>query len=149
MSVVQNTFNEENPLGYAGMQADGELSNIISANLEGSTACAFGRPVYQGSDDAGATLTVSANLLGFALARKGMPVTSDRPEDTYAPGDTFPVMERGKMWIDSVSSADKGDTVYVTSDGEITNDSSGNTEAVGWEYDDTITAAGLARIVRR
>lgn len=148
MGVTQSTFTEENPKGYAGMQADGELANIISAILE-SESVDFGQPVYQGSEDREATTTVSANLLGFTLARKGQPVTSDRAEDTYAQGDTFPVMNRGKLWINSVSTADKGDTVYVTSSGTITNDSSGNTEAVGWEYDDTITAAGLARIVRR
>lgn len=149
MAVVQSTFTEENPLGYAGLEADGELSNIISANLEGDTAVAFGRPVYQGTDDRGAVLTVSANLRGFTLARKGMPVTEDRPEDTYAPGDTFPIKERGKIWINSISTATKGQQVYVTSGGEITNSSGGNTAATGWVYDDTITVAGLARIVRR
>lgn len=149
MAVTQSTFTEENPKGYAGLEADGILSNIETAILEGSTECAFGRPVYQGSADKGATLTVSANLLGFALARKGMPVTDDRPADTYAPGDTFPFKERGKLWITSTTAADKGDQVYVTSAGAITNSSGGNTAATGWLFDDTITAAGLARIARR
>lgn len=149
MAILQSTFGEDIPYGYAGMEADGELSNIVSRHLEGSTACEFGRPVYQGSNDRGCTLTVSANLIGFAIARKGLPVTDDRAADTFAPGDTLPVKERGKIWIDSASTAAKGDQVYVTAAGAVTNSSSGNTAAPGWEYDDTITAAGIARIVRR
>ena len=149
MGVTQSTFSEDIAYGYAGMEADGELSNIISRHLEGSTACAFGRPVYQGAADRGCDLTVDANLIGFAVARKGLPVTADRAADTYAPGDTIPVKERGKIWVASATAANKGDAVYVTSAGAVTATSSGNTAATGWEFDDTIAAGGIVRIVRR
>lgn len=149
MSVVQNTFNEDIPVGYAGMEADGELSNIISRVLEGSTACAFGRPVYRGSADRGVTLTVSASLMGFALATKGKPVTSGRAADTYAPGDTIPIKERGKIWVNSTTATTDGAQVYVTSDGAVTATSGGNTAATGWFFEDTRSDAGLVRIVRR
>lgn len=147
--VTQSTFVEDIPNGYPGMEADGELSNCLSVHLEGSTACEFGRPVYQGSADRGVTLTVSANLVGFAVARKGLPVTANRAADTFAPGDTLPAKERGKIWVTSTTTAAKGEPVYVTAAGAITNSSSGNTAATGWEFDDTITEAGIVRIVRR
>lgn len=147
--VTQSTFSEDIALGFPGMEADGELSNIISRNLEGDTACAFGRPVYQGAADRGVDLTVDANLIGFAIARKGLPVTADRAADTYAPGDTIPVKERGKIWVTCTTAAAKNAQVYVTSAGAITNSSSGNTAAPGWKFDDTITGAGVVRIVRR
>lgn len=150
MSVVQNTFNEDIPVGYAGMEADGELSNIISRTLEGSTACPFGRAVYRGTHDRGCTLSVSANLYGFAIARKGLPVTSGRAADTFAPGDTIPVKERGKIWVNSSTAAADGGQVYVvTATGAIANVAANATAATGWFFDDTISAPGLVRIVRR
>ncbi|WP_447724614.1 structural cement protein Gp24 [Sphingomonas koreensis] len=149
MAVLQSTFNDDPPYGYPGMEADGELSNILSRVLEGSTACAFGRPAYQGVADRGVTLTVSADLVGFAIAHKGNVVTADRAADTYAAGDVLPVKERGKIWVTSTTAATKGQPVYVTAAGAITNVSTGNTAATGWEFDDTIAAAGIIRIVRR
>lgn len=149
MAVLQSNFNEDIPVGYPGMDAGGELSNIITGTLEGSTACAFGRPVYQGTGDKGLTLTVSSALKGFALARHGLPVTSARPADTYAPGDNVPVKERGVIWVTSSTDATKGGQVYVTSAGAITKSSSGNTAATGWFFDDTISGAGPVRIARR
>lgn len=149
MAVLQSTFSEDIPHGYAGMDADGELANVISRTLEGSTDCEFGRPVYAGSDDRGVTLTVSAAIKGFALARKGLPVTADRPADVYAPGDTVAVKERGKIWVACTTAAANDAQVYVTSAGAITNSSGGNTAATGWFFDDTISEAGVVRIVRR
>lgn len=150
MAVLQSTFSEEIPGGFAGMDADGELSNIISRTLEGSTDCEFGRPVYRGSADKGVTLTVSANLEGFALARKGLPLTADRPADKYTPGDTVAVKERGKIWVTCSTAAADGAQVYVTSAGAVSNSSGGgNTAATGWVFEDTISAPGVVRIVRR
>jgi hypothetical protein len=149
MAVVQNTFSEDIAFGYPGMEADGELSNIITRTLEGNTACAFGRPLFQGTNDRGADLTVDATLLGFAIARKGLPVTSVRAADTYAPGDNVPIKNRGKIWVTSGTVATKNQQVYITSGGAISNSSGGNTAATGWFFDDTIAAPGIVRIVRR
>jgi hypothetical protein len=149
MVAVQTTFSEDIPYGYAGMDADGSLSNILSRHLEGATACEFGRPVYQGTADKGVTLVVSAALIGFALARTGLPVTEDRAADTYAPGDTLPVKERGVIWVDCATSANNGAQVYVTAAGAVTATSGGNTAATGWFFEDTISAPGIVRIARR
>lgn len=149
MAVLQNTFSEDMGTGYAGMEADGELSNIITRTLEGNTACEFGRPVYRGAADKGCDLTVDANLLGFAIAKKGLPVTEDRAADTYAPLDNVAIKERGKIWVNCTTACADGAQVYVTSAGAITNSSGGNTAATGWVFEDTLTGAGLVRIVRR
>lgn len=149
MAVLQNSFSESIPGGFPGMEADGELSNIISRTLEGDTDCEFGRPVYRGTDDRGCDLTVGSDLLGFAIANKGLPVTSDRPADVYAPGDTIRIKERGKIWVTSATATADGGQVYVTSAGAVTATSGGNTAATGWFFDDTITTGGVVRIVRR
>lgn len=150
MAVLQSTFGETYDKGYAGMEADGELSNIVTRSLEGATACAFGRPVYKGVGDRGCDLVVAAGeLVGFAIADKGLPVTSARAADTFAPLDNIAVKERGKIWVASTTAANKDQIVYVTAAGAITNVLTANFEATGWKFDDTIAAAGLVRIVRR
>jgi|SRR6185369_8070517 len=150
MAVLQSTFSEDIPYGFPGMEADGELSNIISRTLEGSTNCEFGRPVFRGSNDKGCDLTVDANLYGFAIAKKGLPVTADRPADVYAPGDTVAIKERGKIWVTCTTACADGAQVYITSAGAISNSSGGgNTAATGWVFEDTLSGAGITRIVRR
>lgn len=149
MGVTQSTFTEDQARGYPGMEANGELSNIVTGHLEGSTACEFGRPVFQGTGEKGLTLTVSANLVGIAVARKGLPVTEDRAADTYAPGDNVPVKERGVIWVNSATGTTKRAQAYVTSAGAITATSSGNTALAGWFFDLTRSGAGLTRIARR
>lgn len=151
MAVLQSNFSEDIPFGYAGMEADGELSNIISRTLEGNTACSFGAPVYRGTDDKGCDLSVQAGeLLGFAVAQKGLPVTANRAADKYAPGDTVAIKNRGKIWVDcSTTCADGGQVYVVTASGAITSSSSSATEATGWVFEDTLSAPGLVRIVRR
>lgn len=151
MAVLQSNFSEDIPGGYAGMEADGELSNIISRTLEGNNACSFGAPVYRGTDDKGCDLSVAAGeLLGFAVAQKGLPVTANRAADKYAPGDTVAIKNRGKIWVDcSTTCADGGQVYVVTASGLITSSSSSATEATGWVFEDTLSAPGLVRIVRR
>lgn len=149
MAVLQNNFGEDIPIGFPGMEADGELSNIITRTLEGSTPCVFGRAVFQGTADRGVTLTVSSDLMGFALSSIGLPVLATRAADTYAPKDNVRIKNRGKLWVQSSTAANKRQPVFLTSAGAITNVSTANTEAEGWEFDDTISAAGLVRIVRR
>lgn len=149
MAVLQSTYGETIAIGLPGAPGNGELSNDISLVLEGSTACAFGRPVYRGSADRGAVLTVSAALRGFALRNQTLVETSTRAVDTYAPNDTMAVRERGTIYVTSTVAVADGDQVYVTSAGAITNVSTGNTAATGWFFDQTITAAGVVMIARR
>ncbi|MFS0771047.1 hypothetical protein [Sphingomonas sp. 1P08PE] len=149
MAVLQNSFADDIATGYPGMEADGELSSIISRTLEAGPACAFGRPVYQGANDRGVTLTVSADLMGFALTNRFLVVTADRPVDAYAPGDTVRVKNRGKLWVQSTTATTDRAQVYITAAGAVTATASGNTAAAGWQFDDTIAAAGVVRIVRR
>lgn len=149
MAIVQSTFNEDLAISYPGAPGNGELANDLSLILEGSTDCEFGRPVYRGTADKGATLTVSANLRGFALRTQVLVETVDRPVDVYAPGDIMAVRERGTIYVSSTTAAADGAQVYVTSAGAVTNVSTDNTAATGWFFDQTIAAAGVVRIARR
>lgn len=149
MAVLQNTFGEDPAYGFPGMEADGELSNIITRTLE-SASCAFGKAVYRGTNDRGAVTTPAAGtLLGFTIANKGLPVTSDRAADTFIAKDNLRIKNRGKIWVlPSVNVVD-GEQVYITPAGLITNVSSSNVIATGWEFDDTALSGSPVRIVRR
>lgn len=149
MAVLQSTFGEDISVGYAGMEADGETSNIITRSLE-SASCGFGKAVYRGVADRGASTTPAAGALyGFTIANRSLPVTSDRAADTFIAKDGLRIKNRGKIWVNASVAVADGDPVYVTPGGLITNVSTSNVAATGWEFDDTIGAAGLVRIVRR
>lgn len=148
MAVIQNDFPEEITKGYPGMEADGELSNIITRTLE-SSSVGFGKAVYQGAGDRGAVTTPSANLLGFTIKNPFLPITSARAADTYAQGDNLRIKNRGKIWVTVASDVTPRAPVYVTGAGAITASSGGNQAATGWEFDDTAKSGAVARIVRR
>lgn len=149
MAVLQNNFSEDIAYGYPGMEADGELSNIISRTLESAT-CGFGKAVYRGTNDRGVVTTPAANaLMGFTIANRGLPVTADRPADTFIQGDTLRIKNRGKLWVLAGEAVTDGAQVYVTSAGAIVDTASGNTIADGWFFDDTAASGAVVRIVRR
>lgn len=149
MAVLQNTFVEDITVGYPGMEADGELSNIITRTLE-SASVGFGKAVYRGTADRGAVTTPTTGaLLGFTIANKGLPVTPARAADSYAQGDNLRVKNRGKIWVTAGAAVADGDQVYVTSAGAITNVSTSNIIADGWFFDDTAASGAPVRIVRR
>lgn len=149
MAVVQNDFNDEAPKGYPGMEADGELSNIITRTLE-SDSVGFGKAVYQGTNDRGVVTAPSANLLGFTIKNPFLPITSARAADTYAKGDNVRIKNRGKIWVTAAANVTDRAPVYVTTGGDITSASGGgNVAATGWEFDDTASSGEVVRIVRR
>lgn len=149
MAVLQNNFGEDIATGYAGMEADGELSNIITRSLESAT-CGFGKAVFRGTNDRGAVTTPAAGkLLGFTIANIGLPVTADRAAETFIAKDNLRIKNRGKIWVTAGAAVADGDPVYLTSAGVITNVETSNIAATGWEFDDTAASGSLVRIVRR
>jgi hypothetical protein len=148
MAVLQSTFGDEPAFGFPGMEADGELSNIITRTLE-SASCGFGKAVYRGTNDRGAVTTPSADLYGFTIHNKGLPVTAARAADTFIQGDNLRIKNRGKIWVTAGEDVTDGAQVYVTSGGAIVDTSTSNTIATGWVFDDTALSGAPVRIVRR
>ena len=150
MAVLQTTFTEDQAIGYAGMPADSQLKNDTPHQLEGAINLPFGAPAYIGSADNGCDTVVGAGeLIGFALEQKGIAVTANRPADVYIPGDMVRIRRKGSLFVACSTAATKRGQVYVTAGKLITNASSGNTAATGWEFDQTIAAAGIVRIIAR
>lgn len=149
MPAIQTVYNDDIAFGYAGAIGRGSgVHSDISLDLEGVTACAFGRAVYRGSTDRGAVLTPAVGALrGFAQRVQGLAETSTRPLDSYAPNDTMAVREKGPIYTTSATAAADGEQVYVTPAGLVSNSAAGNTIADGWKFDQTIAAAGVVLIV--
>jgi hypothetical protein len=143
MAVLQPAFNERQAPYFAGMILDMQLSNTTTYTLEGSTNCAFGRGVFRGTYDKGCDLVATASqFIGFAVQKKGQVIAGARTLDAYAPGDNVLVEERAPIVTTSATAANKYEPVYiVAATGEVSNVASGNI-ATGWEFWETITAAG-------
>jgi hypothetical protein len=151
MPVIQSTFNENYAKGYAGMEADGSTAGTtIGTHFLESATCGFGKPVFAGVADKGAVTTPSARLLGFTIANPGLPVISGgRQAEQFVAKDQLRIKNRGSIFVNvSVPVAD-GEAVYATPAGLITNVSAGNTALGGWEFMETLTAAGIGSVVRR
>lgn len=67
MAVLQGTFNEDIAYGFPGMEADGELSSIITRVLESATV-GFGKPVFRGANDRGVVTSQTFTGAGSAAA---------------------------------------------------------------------------------
>ena len=149
MAVLQNSFGEDITVGFPGMDADGDLSNIITRTLE-SASVGFGKAVFRGTNDRGAVTTPAAGkLLGFTLANPSLPVTADRAADTFITKDHLRINKRGQIWVTAGAAVADCDAVYVTSAGVITNVATDNVAATGWEFDDTAASGAPVRIIRR
>ena len=152
MPPYQSTYDAVRPVGYAGMIANGETSNRISRTIEDAAAVAFGKAVFRGVGDHGATLTPTAGaLLGITIANYAAPPVQATgvQVDSYPQYSTAGILTQGVIWVQSSVAVADGDQAYVTSAGVITNVSTANVILAGWFFQDTLSGAGLSRLAKR
>jgi len=156
MPVLQNSYTENQPLGYPGMVANGETSNRISRTVADAAGIAFGRPVYRGSQDHTCTATVGtlATFLGFTVATSAQGLVAGQDADEYQQYDNATIMTSGAMFVTVVGNVVDGAAVTIGT-GAGAADGIGSTAAdathiaTGWVFDQTITGGGICRIVKR
>jgi hypothetical protein len=151
MAIVQDIFSATPAKGYPGMVANGETSNRISRTCEDAGGIAFGKFVYRGAGDQGCTATPGAGLeLGVSIADHGVqPLPGGVAADIYPRYASVGIMNRGAIYVTVGEDVTDGAQVYVTPAGAIVDTAAGNTIAVGWFFDETVTNGGICRIVRR
>lgn len=115
---IQSTYLDRQPVGYAGQIADLGLADVISREVEDSGGIGFGLAVIQGSADHGVKLGAAGEFIGLSVRDVSLPPGQS---DTYAQNDTAAVMIRGVMWAKALAAVTKGDPVYYTSAGGLTN----------------------------
>lgn len=153
MSVLQSNFTETVAKAYAGMVANGETSNRISRTVEDAAGITFGKPVYRGSGDHGATATVGtlATFLGWTIATSALAPSTDA--DEYQQYDNAAIMTSGAIYVPVKGTVADGTAITVGTGGGAA-DLIGGTAAdathiaTGWVADETVTD-GLCRIVKR
>lgn len=88
------------------------------------------------------------NFIGWAIATTGLGIVPGATADEYREFDNVPILTGGTIFVDAAVAVGKGQPVYLTGAGAITNVATGNTPT-GWQFDQTIADAGLVRIARR
>lgn len=158
MAVVQNTYSNTIPVGYPGMVPSGETSNRISRTCEDAAGIAFGAPVYRGTGDHGCTGTVgtAATFLGWAIADHGIqPVPGGVSADIYPQYSSVAILTSGPIYVTATGAVADGAAVTVGKSAGAA-DGIGATAADathigtnGFVFDDTLSASGLTRVVKR
>lgn len=150
MAVVQSTYTETYPVGYAGMIANGETGNRISRTQEDATAIGFGKAVFRGADDHGVTATPSAALVGITIADMAVPATAAGAyADAFPQYSTVGILTQGVIWVAAGANTTDGAQVYVTPAGVFTPVSTSNQILAGWFFEDTVSSGALVRIAKR
>lgn len=155
MAELQTSYTETIAQGYAGMIADGETSNRISRTCEDAAGIAFGKPVYRGTLDHGATATVGtlASFLGWSVATSALPLLAGQTADLYQQNDNMAILTSGAIFVTVTGAVTDGAALTVgtgagAADGIGATAADATHIATGWVADQTITS-GLCRIVKR
>ena len=155
MAEVQTVYTDSIAKGYAGMVANGELSNRISRTCEPAGGIGFGVPCYRGTGDRGCTDTVGtlATFLGWSIAHQALGLTAGQTADEYAQYETVAILPLGAIYIHVTGAVTDSAPITVGAGAGIA-DLYGATAAdathiaTGWIADETVTD-GICRIVRR
>lgn len=156
MAELQTSYTETVPAGYPGMIANGETSNRITRTCEDAAGIGFGKPVYRGAGDHGATGTIGtlATFLGFTIATSALGLVSGADADEYQRYDNMAILSSGAMYVTVVGAVTDGAAVTIGAGAGLA-DGIGATAADathiatgGWVFDQTVTS-GIVRIVKR
>jgi hypothetical protein len=154
MAELQTTYTDVVAKGYAGMVANGEVSNRISRTVETAGGIGFGRPVYRGTGDNGITSIVGtlADFMGWTIATTDLAPSADA--DEYQQYDNAPVITEGAIFVICTGNVTDGAAVTVgtgadAADGIGATAADATHIATGWIFDETVTGGGLVRIARR
>jgi hypothetical protein len=141
--TVQSAYPATPAVGFAGMVADGEVSNRISRTVEDAAGIAFGKAAFRGTGDRGCTGTAAAGkFLGIVMADAGQVPGIGETADTLAQYKTAALLNEGVIYVSASVAVNQGDAAYVTSAGLITNVLTSNT-AIPAKFDGTIASAGI------
>lgn len=142
-------------VGYAGQIVDLNTASIISRSNESATAIDFGGVVVRGAADNTCKPIAATNdsILGIAV-RHPIQVSSVVPGSTpdikYARSSSVAILEVGRIFVTAGANVTRGNAVYSTAAGVLTDVSSGNAAIPGAVWDTTTTNGniGVIRIAK-
>lgn len=144
--VVQTDFPNNQPKGYAGMVANGEVCNIISRSVEDADGLAFGAAAFRGANDKGCTGTPAAGtFLGVATTNTGQVQNLNDAVDIYPQYTTAGLLNEGSVFVVAGEAADDGDDVFITPAGAFVTTATNNV-AIPAKFDETVAAGDIVSI---
>jgi hypothetical protein len=146
---VQTAYDTYIPKQYAGGLADDNPTRKVTYIAEGG-AIPYGRAVQQGaSDDQAVIGTATTAYLGITIRHHSQENPLGSESEQYPAGDLMAVMEEGSLFVDLINTGAKGALIYsVDADGTIGAGVAvaGQTQIPGGSLEETIAAAGIAKI---
>jgi len=144
MSVIQDTYSENQPIAYAGMPADADHS-IDTRICETVAGIGFGVAVSQGSADKGGLIGGASAAVFAGVTVKDVTCLGDE----YAQYDNMGVMYRGTVWVTVGGDVtDGGDVTFASTTGVLSSAAaSGSQFAIaGARWMTTAASGSLAKL---
>lgn len=104
---VVGAYTTQNPLGFPGMIAEGQIVKDVASRAITTAAVAFGLAVGRGASDGSARLG-GTGYEGITVADKS------RAADQYAVGEMAGVMRKGTIWVTASTAVTPADPVTFT-----------------------------------
>ena len=98
------------PLGYAGMNAEGQQVKDVASKRVTTAVVPFGRAVGRDGTDAGTCRLDGTGFEGIAIADKS------RVDDEYIVGEMAGILRKGTVWVTASTAVDPGDAVTFTAE---------------------------------
>jgi hypothetical protein len=125
--TIQSTYLTSYVAGFPGMLADGNTTARPTGTIEDSAGVAFGKAVFQGTNDRGLTATPGTKFKGITIADAGVVPPIGGTADIYPQYASASLCDMGDIFVLAGSNTTPGAAAYVTSGGVFTATSSGNT----------------------
>ncbi|WP_395175051.1 hypothetical protein [Roseibium alexandrii] len=112
--AVQTTYNETMDAARAGQIVNTEHKELISRTVEDAAGFGFGIPVAQGSNDKGATATLTgvSEIVGITVRERS---TNPATPDKRGQYESTLLMRKGVIWVvvTDAGGVDAGDLVWI------------------------------------
>lgn len=141
--AVQSTYSENIAAAAAGLLGNMTPATLISRTVETAAGVGFGLPVAQGSDDNGCIAYAGSGYLGITVRERSLDPNNP---DKFAQYDSARILQKGTVWVQASKAVAAGDSVYITDDGDFTDEATSNFQIPGARWDTSTTEAALALV---
>lgn len=117
MGNVQPNYNATLDVGYEGQVPDTRLSDIVSRLCE-PASIGFGKAVIRGTNARQVKLGAAGVFEGITVRDIALPVSNG---DVYLQYDNVGVLRKGTLFVVAADAVTRGDVVYRTPTGTLTN----------------------------
>lgn len=148
MPAIQSTYTPILTVAYAGMIVDMRSRTVLSREIGGTAAMAFGSVAMRGTTDH-TMLPLGATGAGMFLGIVTMDPTiraQVAATNGFGVGDTGAVLIKGAVWVTVTAAVTPGTPAFYDAGGNLTGVSAGNTAIPNATFETTAAANGVAAL---